>query len=343
MADNGNNRVLIFDSPWVTGQSATVVLGQVDFTSLAPATTSTGLSGTANAITDAQGNAWISDSQNSRVLQYKPPFTTAMAASVVLGQASFTTNVLSMSPNGLAFPHGMAFDKSGNLWVADSYNSRVVEFIPPFISGMASALALGQNGNGTGGCTTNGFGLCYPTDLAFDAQGNLWIVDNGNNRVLKYDAPFVPGQSPATVLGQANFTAVAPAAGARGLDNPSGIAIDATGNLWVSDGLNWRVLEFSPPFSNGQAATLVLGSPDFTATVNTDPQSKMGNPRGVAFDRDGNLFVADLNAPRVMVFAPPFSSGMEASKVIGQPTFSSVGSLTTASGLWNPVGLHISF
>jgi len=68
----------------------------------------------------------------------------------------------------------------------------------------------------------------------------------------------------------------------------------------------------------------------------------MSNPRGIAFDDNGSLYVADPLYSRVLVFAPPFSSGMNATAVIGQPNFTSTGGSTTASGLNGPVGIHVS-
>jgi hypothetical protein len=114
--------------------------------------------------------------------------------------------------------------------------------------------------------------LCYPSDLVFDNSGNLWVVDNNNNRVIEYAPPFTAGQSASLELGQPDFNSKSLGSGAAGLNYPWGIAIDGAGHVWVSDGLNWRVLRFSPPFSNGQAADLVLGYPNFTTIVNNDPQ-----------------------------------------------------------------------
>ena len=132
----------------------------------------------------------------------------------------------------------------------------------------------------------------------------------------------------------------------RSLSIPFSAAFDKAGNLWLSDSGNLRVLEFSAPSSNGQAASLVLGYPDFTATVNNNLQSSMSTPLGLAFDDAGNLFVADSGGSRVLMFIPPFSDGMNATGVIGQPNLTTVGATTappTASGLANPVGVSIAY
>jgi sugar lactone lactonase YvrE len=153
IADSYNNRVVIFDSSFSAAESATNVLGQADFTASVQATTASGLAGPIKAVTDGQGNIWVSDVRNNRVLRYGPPFTNGMAANLELGQMNFTTGGNSTSMSGLALPHGLVFDKNGNLWVADSYNARVLEFSPPFTSGMAASLALGQPPFITGVCS----------------------------------------------------------------------------------------------------------------------------------------------------------------------------------------------
>jgi sugar lactone lactonase YvrE len=343
VADSENNRVLLFNAPFTTGQNASVVLGQSDFTSSSQATSATGLNDPTHVVADAHGNLWVSDWGNNRVLQYKQPFSSGMAASLVLGQTNFTANASSTSASGLSSQHELAFDNNGDLWVADSYNNRVLEFVPPFSNGMSASVVMGQPSFTANDCLTTATGLCYPTGLAFDKNGNLWVVDSDNNRVLQYYAPFVNGESASTVLGQPSFTTAVQGAGATGVDVPWSVAIDPAGDVWVSDGGDWRVLEFTAPFSSGEAASLVLGFPNFTTTVNNNLQSSLTNPRGIAFDAGGNLYVADNSSSRVMVFPTPFSNGMNASEVIGQPDFDSVLKSTTASGLAEPVGVSISF
>jgi DNA-binding beta-propeller fold protein YncE len=351
IVDRHNSRVLIFDSPFSSGESATTVLGQADFTDSVLATTASGLNVPWGVATDAQDNIWVSDAQNNRVLRYRPPFTNGMAAKLVLGQTNFTTGDYSASISGMNLPFGLAFDKNGNLWVSDTRNVRVLEFSPPFRSGMAASLVLGgQSGfNGIGLCSVipSASSFCDPTDLAFDADGNLWIPDYFYNRVLEFKPPFVNGQSASIVLGQQDFASRIGAAGAAGLDIPTGIAFDKAGNLWVSDYRNRRVLKFSAPFSNGQPASLVLGCPDLKAPAIANFQICILSPQGLTFDDAGNLFVVDSGASRVLMFQPPFSDGMNATGVIGQPNFTTVpihGTKypPTASGLGFPSNLSFS-
>lgn len=314
VADIGGHRVLIMRGPFSAGQTPAVVIGQPDLVSMSAGRSATQLRDPNNAILDAAGNLWVSDTGNNRVLEFVPPFTNGMSATLVLGQPDFTSDTFNLSgPKtsvGLANPEGIRFDKSGNLWVADSYDSRVVEFTPPFQNGMAFTLEMEDLPQaGPGICSQS---LCTPSDLTFDSAGNLWVVDANNNRVLRYSAPLVNEQAPDLVIGQSNFTSTSWGRTASTFSLPWGIAFDSSGNLWITDAINLRVLRFSPPFSNGEAANLVLGEKDFTSFDNGDSNFAVSNGRGIAFDANGNLYAVDSWFQRVMIFTPPFANGMPA-------------------------------
>src|SRR4029077_954826 len=107
-----------------------------------------------------------------------------------------------------------------------------------------------------------------------------------------------------------------------------GLAIDSSGNLWVSDGLNNRVLRYPASAlgaqpSNDPAADLVLGQPDFVTTAlpkdfAITSKGTLNQPGALAFSPSGLLFVADSATPgRVLVYPPPFSSGQSAARIMG--------------------------
>ena len=128
-----------------TGEAASIVIGQPGFTTLAPATTSTGLNTPNGLAFDSSGNLWVVDSSNDRVLEYKAPLSTGEAASLVIGQPGFTTNDYTVTNStSLNSPNGLAFDSSGNLWVADLLNGRVLEYAAPFSTREAASLVIGE-------------------------------------------------------------------------------------------------------------------------------------------------------------------------------------------------------
>ncbi len=133
-------------------------------------------------------------------------FSNGQAASLVIGQSSFTTMVSDVSVTGLSNPFAIAFDSGGNLWVADYGNNRVLEYTTPFSTDEAASLVIGQSSfTGTGSATTS-TGLWGPDAVAFDSGGNLWVADYGNNRVLEYTTPFSTDEAASLVIGQSSFT-----------------------------------------------------------------------------------------------------------------------------------------
>ena len=349
VADYNNNRVLAYKQPFSNGEAAHKVLGQTDFTSgLCNQDSSLGattLCQPYSAATDRSGHGWVADSGNDRVLEFLPPFSNGMAASVVLGEPDFATDTGcgETTANGLCLPTSVAFDKHGNAWVADQGNCRVLEFTPPFSNGMAASLVLGQPDLSTGCSTTGGQnGMHSPEFLTFDKSGNLWVSDYYNDRVLEFTPPFSNAMNAALVLGQPDFTTYACNADANGECASEGVAFDSSGNLWLGDDGNCRALQYQPPFATNMNASVVLGQANLTdSCVITSGQAGLADAGGVGFDPTGHFYVSDFLNNRVMQFSAPFSNGMNASKVFGEPDFSTTTANTTQDGLHGPWGLSI--
>jgi sugar lactone lactonase YvrE len=312
VADALNNRVLEYNAPFSTGEAASVVIGQPNFTANACATTSTGMCVPFVMTFDKSGNLWVADSSNARVLEYNAPFSTGEAASLVLGQTNFTTKTCATTRTGMCTPEAIAFDKSGNVWIGDNGTNRVTEYRAPFSNGEAASMVIGQPNFTSDTCATTRTGMCGPDGLAFDSSGNLLVADYFNYRVLEYRAPFLPYEPASLVIGQTSFTAKTCGAGRTAVCGPENIVLDRSGNLWVADvgpnilanppvGNN-RVVEFKAPFSTGEAASLVIGQPNFTANACATTRTGMCGPGDVAFDQRGNLWVADLYNSRVLEY-----------------------------------------
>jgi len=347
------------------GQDASVVLGQSDFThgsqnqggGTTPSATSLRFpQGTAF---DSSGNLWVVDSSNSRILEYTTPLTTGKAASVVLGQLNFTygkSNQGVTVPSAIteAFPHAIAFDSSGNLWVADANNNRILEYTTPLTTGKAASVVLGQLNftYGTlnqGGTVPTAITEDFPQGIAFDSSGNLWVADSGNNRILEYTTPLTTGKAASVVLGQLNFTygnsnqgGTVPSAITEAF--PQGIAFDSSGNLWLGDSSNSRILEYTTPLTTGKAASVVLGQSDFTHRSpnqgggSTPSVTGVAGPQGIAFDSSSNLWIADSGNNRTLEYTTPLTTGKAASAVLGQSDFT-----TGISGLsQNKLNLHLT-
>ncbi|MGB6552381.1 MAG: hypothetical protein WBE78_02740 [Candidatus Binataceae bacterium] len=283
------------------------------------------------------GSLIVGDSGNQRVLEFLPPFTTGMNASVVFGQPNFTSSGQNVTQNGMGNPEATAFDQLGNLWAGDFFFGRVIDFIPPFSNGMNASTVIGQadfmTNGGSSGIPASQSNMNNVVGVAFDAACNLWASDFQNNRILGFAPPFSNGMNASLVIGQTDFTSTGGATTASNFNLPQFLTFDPAGNLWVADYSNNRVLEFATPLSTGESASLVIGQTDFVSGGGGTTQSTLAAPFGVAFDPEGDLWVADSVNNRALEFVPPFTIGMNASVVIGQQNFTSSNSATTQSGL----------
>ena len=313
VSDGGNSRVLWWNnaSSLTMGKPADGVLGQQDFNSNGGApVTAKSLAGPIGLAVDALGALWVADDNNNRVLRFTPPFATGMSADLVLGQADFASNGIASPPTAATFsaPDGVAVDSAGAVFVADFSNGRVLRFRAPFISGMSADLVLGQAGFGAPITSPLSASLLSgPAGLAFDSAGALWTVDASAGRVLRYSPPLSTGKAADLVLGQPDFVSSGGVLGAnaRSLSYPQGIALDAAGDVWIGDMLDNRALEFAPPFSNGMAASAVLGQPDFVSNDNAFGVRGLNNPAGLFVDAANVLWVVDDASSRVLKFAGP--------------------------------------
>jgi hypothetical protein len=300
--DFGGSRVLEFTPPFTTGENASIVIGQSNFTSNLHNRTSTSFNDVAAAVFNAQGDLFVADYENNRIMEFEPPFSTGMAASVVIGQSSFTGYQPGASATNLSNPAGVSIDAHGDLWVADKLNSRVVEFVPPFVTGMAASLVIGQSnftGDQTGLTATN---LSTPLDV--DASGNiLWVADYGNDRVVGYPMPWVTGEAATYLLGQSTFTSTG-ASGPGAFVSALAVSVDPRGNVWVSDPNGNRVVEFVPPFTTFENATLALGQDSLSGTSGGDNATTLSFPLGIVFAPDGAAWVTDGQNNRVLEYIP---------------------------------------
>ena len=311
VADYGNSRVLQFPSSGSNevGPQADRVYGQPNYTSNAVGHGATELNYPHGVAVDSAGGLYIADTFNNRVLHYPQGNTTPYR---VYGQPTFVSKEsYGVSPSTLAHPQGLAVDGTG-LYVADSDNNRVLHYSS---NSTTADFVYGQGtpGNNPSNLATNSSGagvsgLNVPRDVAVDYTG-LYICDSGNHRVTHYHignplADHVYGQPGfAASLVQANQGKAHPTA--TTLNNPTGVALDQQGGLYVADRGNNRILYYAPTMQttpNDPLATGIYGQSSYTTKDASTTAATFNGPGGVSVDTNGNVFVLDIFNQRVLTF-----------------------------------------
>ena len=299
-----------------SGTTADRVLGQVDFTHNGVHVNAQGLYEPFAVAIDSSAtpnHIYVADQDNDRVLGWRDAasFTNGQAADLVIGQPDFLTSFCNgasgaVSAGSLCAPAGVAVDGSGNLYVADTNNNRVLEYTNPFAAckgvfpcvGGAANEVLGQDGSFTtpdcnnGGVSANS--LCDPVGVAVDGSGHLYVVDSNNSRVLEYNTPLT-NTTANTVFGQdGSFTTAGCNHDTSGgnstaidLCSPEGVALDGAGNLYVADTENNRALEYNQPLANPSptptATATATATPTATATATaTATQTPTATPTPIS-------------------------------------------------------------
>ena len=280
---------------------------------------------------------YVADAGNNRVLVFPSSGGSYTVASRVLGQLDFNYGAPNLiegrevflyarTSNGSVAGGGMAVDTTSNpphLYIADTFNNRILGFRDVRSVGENSKadIVIGQvdllsnSVNGSSGKTSAPleWSLFLPTGLVVDANGDLFVADRGNGRVLRFPKPFdQSGIIKANlVLGKPDFytnPANASDPTDRTMSAPAGLAFAKDGTLLVTDAAHSRVLEFKKAaggdFSNGQAAFYVLGQPTMTSTGGSSDPDRLNAPQGIALDGNDRVYVADTGNNRINVFAP---------------------------------------
>jgi uncharacterized protein (TIGR03437 family) len=304
---------------------------------------------------------YVADTGNNRIMAWRNPGAAAKGApaDLVIGQRDFLTTLVqgpdANTPElrlvaGFNTPTGVAVDANGNLYIADAGNNRILRYPRPFDQQteiLQADLVIGQKVINTGRSGNQGIGPTNKTlllttssalrvGLAIDSQGNLWVADSGNNRILRFPSSQLVSNAiepqADLVLGQTEFnknTVVDP----QGTTNPqlnksvlvqpSGIAFDAAGRLFVADSRQ-RVTMWVPPFRLGMSATRVLGASDEPALSATRLGSVNGPPEGV-FTIGNDLYVIDTGNNRILRYGNPDSWAAEAPPVVSPAAISVIG------------------
>ena len=288
IADSSNNRIREVNT---NGIIMTVAgNGENGFSGDGGPATNAFLRNPAGVAIDAAGNLYIADSNNQRVRKVG---TNGIITTVAGGGTGVGTGIAATNTS-LGTPLGLAFDVSGNLYIAENSACRIW-----MVNTNGIITTLAGNGNrsysGDGGSATNA-ALLAPIGLAFDTRGNLYIADAGNYRIRMVNVNGIIN----TVAGNGT-NAYAGDGGAStnaSLSNPAGVALDSSGNLYIADELNNRIRMVT---TNGIISTLAGKSSVGLYSGDGGPaaNANLYNPYGLAFDNSGNLFFSDSKNNRI--------------------------------------------
>jgi uncharacterized protein (TIGR03437 family) len=268
--------------------------GFVPYSGEGGAATKAALGASAVAV-DASGNTYVADAISNRILKIDSTgIITSLAGN---GAITYAGDGGPGSRASFFSPLGVAADKSGNVYIADTTNNRVRK-----VDTAGNVSTVAGNGNvgfsGDGGPATSA-PLWTPLGVAVDSAGNLFIADGANNRIRKV----TPAGTISTVAGGAilpGFSGDGGPATSAGLFLPGGVAVDGAGNLYIADVANNRIRKVNASgiittvAGNGAKAFSGDGGPATAAAINL-----FGAHAGIACDSAGNLYIADIANHRI--------------------------------------------
>lgn len=281
---------------------------------------------------DAVGNLYVADSANHRVRKVDKK-TGKISTVAGTGAAGFSGDGRVGWGASLRYPEGLAFDASGNLYIADSQNDRIRR--------VRAGTGVIETYAGTGQCGSSGDGgpareasICYPMAVAIDQAGNLLVADSGGNRVRRIDRQsFVI----TTIAGngEPESSGDGGPATAASVFGPGALALDGTGNLFIGTWACVRRVDAATGIITTVAGT---GEEGFSGDGGPAVSARLRLPQGLAFGPAGDLFISDGRDARIRKVSP--AGIITTFAGTGAPSFGGDGGPAAAASL-DPRGLAL--
>jgi sugar lactone lactonase YvrE len=244
-----------------------------------------------NIATGIHNDLYIADSGDNRVRRVDANgVISTVAGSLIRGFSGDGKPAVTAS---LAGPKGVAVDRSGNVYVTDTYNNRIRKINR---RGIITTIA----GTGVAGFTGDGRNARYarlflPTGIVVDPAGNVYFADTANHRIRRIDRRGIITTIAGT--GAVGYAGEGTPARTSRLNIPTGVAIDGSGNVYVADTGNNRVRRID---ANGVISTVAgNGRKGYSGDEGDARLASLANPKGIAVTPDGTLYIADTYNQRI--------------------------------------------
>ena len=277
---------------------------------------------------DAYGNIYIADTDNRRIrmVTKSTGFITTVAGN---GQGGFSGDGGQATSAAIGWIQSIAVDASGNIYIADTDKRRIGKVTKS--TGIITTVAgTGQDGfSGDRGYATSA-SMGWPQGIAVDALGNIYIADADNRRIRKVTKSMI-----TTVAGNGEYGNAGDGGQATSaqLSSPKGVAVDASGNIYISDDSNIvRMVTRSTGIISTVAGS---GSAGFSGDGGVPRVAQLNTPRSIAVDSSGNLYIADTGNNRIRkVGSDTFTAPPTAAPTLSPtyPPISSLITITTVAG-----------
>jgi len=280
IADSFNQRIRK-----ISGGDITTVAGNGTggYSGDGAAATSAELLSPSSVAVDSSGNLYIADTANHVIRMV----TTGGTISTIAGNntGGYTGDGAAAIDAELEFPTGVAVDKGGNVYIADSGNNVIREVSGGNINTIVGGVA--------------GQPLIDPETVLVDSSGNLYISEQSGYRISKYS------NGNLTVLagnGNIGFSGDNGPGTDASLNEPSGMALDSQGYLYLCDTDNGRIRKIAP---DGIITTIAgLGNPGYYGDGGFATQALLFFPRGIVVDGSGNVYISDTDNYIVRLLKP---------------------------------------
>jgi sugar lactone lactonase YvrE len=231
---------------------------------------------------DNAGNVYVADTYNHTIRK----ITAAGEVTTLAGQADNDGSTDGTGTAAMfAYPGGVAVDSAGNIYVADTYTSTIRTITA---TGVVTTLAGAARMPGYRDDTGAAARFDHPGDVAVDSAGNVYVADTYNHLIRK----ITPAGEVTTLAGAAGSPGSMNGTGtAAHFNNPSGVAVDSAGNVYVTEVWSNTIRKITPA---GEVTTLAGAVVETGSTDGTGTAARFYNPSDVAVDGAGNVYVADL-------------------------------------------------